>query len=622
MIFYSTFQFQMTERLKNHVVNIASTILFLLCVNNFGIAGDVQDKIYLEDRTDHSGIDFIHYAPRPRWCEIGPSVVGAATNEGLSLVFEEEKEYWRSNNRLLTMDEFANVHLIKMNGSGGAWFDYDLDGDWDLYLVNCQGEDADITNSLYENLGDGKFMKASETGAEDIGEGMSVSVSDYDNDGDSDLFITNYGDFKLFRNNGDKTFSDVSTIAFPDGIKDWWYGGSTWGDYDLDGDLDLYVAGYVDFSRRPQYTSLRFPMDFGGLPNTFYRNNGDGTFTDITPELNILTDASRKSMQVVFHDFNDDGLPDLFVANDTDANGFYLNRGDGTFKIFSGPSGLSTTDGSMGLALGDMNNDGMTDIVYTNYAAEVNTLAYLVDNNSSNDGNLKNAVFIHSFDSPMVHKLSWPNISWGPGLFDMDNDGDLDLFFANGHLNSVSGDNRQSNLLFENDGKGFYKDISNSSGILATGKRIHRSAMFADYDNDGKIDMFITVNGQQIEDGKGNTIFDVNQGRGILLQNRSKTKNNWIKVRLEGVQSNRDGFGTVVNIRSNNMNQKQSLVSGQGYFSNHAQELYFGLGNSDMVDMVEIKWPSGLKQIFNDVSPNQTMHILEGNSNYTKKHRD
>jgi len=622
MIFYSTFQCQMTERLKNHVVNIASTILFLLCVNNFGIAGDVQDKIYLEDRTDHSGIDFIHYAPRPRWCEIGPSVVGAATNEGLNLVFEEEKEYWRSNNRLLTMDEFANVHLIKMNGSGGAWLDYDLDGDWDLYLVNCQGEEAGITNSLYENLGDGKFMKASETGAEDIGEGMSVSVSDYDNDGDSDLFITNYGDFKLFRNNGDKTFSDVSTIAFPDGIKDWWYGGSTWGDYDLDGDLDLYVAGYVDFSRRPQYTSLRFPMDFGGLPNTFYRNNGDGTFTDITPELNILTDASRKSMQVVFHDFNDDGLPDLFVANDTDANGFYLNRGDGTFKIFSGPSGLSTTDGSMGLALGDMNNDGMTDIVYTNYAAEVNTLAYLVDNNSSNDGNLKNAVFIHSFDSPMVHKLSWPNISWGPGLFDMDNDGDLDLFFANGHLNSVSGDNRQSNLLFENDGKGFYKDISNSSGILATGKRIHRSAMFADYDNDGKIDMFITVNGQQIEDGKGNTIFDVNQGRGILLQNRSKTKNNWIKVRLEGVQSNRDGFGTVVNIRSNNMNQKQSLVSGQGYFSNHAQELYFGLGNSDMVDIVEIKWPSGLKQIFNDVSPNQTMHILEGNSNYTKKHRD
>jgi len=608
----------MIEKLIGHMINFVLVILFIFSLKNIGLASEIPVKIYLEDRTDDSGIDFIHYAPRPRWCEIGPSVVGTATNEGLSLVFEEEKEFWRSNNRLLTMDEFANVHLIKMNGSGGAWLDYDLDGDWDLYLVNCQGEEADITNSLYENLGNGKFIKATDTGTEDIGEGMSVSVADYDNDGDSDLFITNYGDFKLFRNNGDKTFSDVSTAAFPEGIKDWWYGGSTWGDYDLDGDLDLYVAGYVDFARRPQYTSLRFPMDFGGLPNTLYRNNGDGTFQNVTPKLNILTDASRKSMQVLFHDFNGDGFPDLFVANDTDANGFYLNRGDGTFKVFSGPSGLSTTDGSMGIALGDMNNDGMTDIVYTNYAAEVNTLAYLIDNNSSNDGKLKNAVFTHSFDSPMVHKLSWPNISWGPGLFDLDNDGDLDLFFANGHLNSVSGDNRQSNLLFENGGKGFYKNISESSGILATGKRIHRSAMFADYDNDGKIDMFVTVNGQQIEDGKGNTIFDPNQGKGILLKNKSRSNNSWVTIRLEGNKSNRDGFGALVTVQTNKTEQRQSLVSGQGYFSNHAKELYFGLGKSKIIDSIEVKWPSGLKQTFKEISPNQTVYILEGDSNYLR----
>jgi len=578
------------------------------------------DGIHLIDKTDYAGIDFIHYAPRPRWCEIGPSVVGAATNEGLSLVFEKEKEYWKSNNRLLTMDEFANVHLIKMNGSGGAWLDYDNDGDWDLYLVNCQGEETEITNSLYENLGNGKFLKANNTGTEDAGEGMSVSVADFDNDGDSDILVTNYGDFKLFRNNGDKTFSDISKIAFPDGINDWWYGGSTWGDYDLDGDLDLYIAGYVDFSRRPQYTSLRFPMDFGGLPNTLFRNEGDGTFKNVTKELNILTDASRKSMQVLFHDFNEDGFPDLFVANDTDANGFYLNRGNGTFKVFSGPSGLSTTDGSMGIAIGDINNDGMEDVVYTNYAAEVNTLAYLIDNSSSNDGILKNAVFIHSFDSPLVHKLSWPKISWGPGLFDMDNDGDLDLFFANGHLNSVSGDNRQTNLLFENDGKGFFKDISNSSGILATGKRIHRSAMFADYDNDGKVDMYVTVNGQQVEDGKGNTIFDKNQGKGLLLQNRSTTENNWIKIRLKGIKSNRDGFGSLIKIKYNEMEQKQSLVSGQGYFSNHAKEIYFGLGRIGKIDTIEIKWPSGISQEFTDVICNQTLYIIEGNRTYSSKY--
>ena len=609
----------MNKELKPYNINILLIVYFIFFENTLIFPNQPKDKIYLEDKTEFSGIDFIHYAPRPRWCEIGPSVVGAATNEGLSLVFEEEKEYWKSNNRLLTMDEFANVHLIKMNGSGGAWLDYDLDGDWDLYLVNCQGEEAGITNLLYENLGNGEFLKKTKTGAEDIGEGMSVSVSDYDNDGDSDLFITNYGNFKLYRNNGDKTFTDVSIFAFPDGIKDWWYGGSTWGDYDLDGDLDLYVAGYVDFSRRPQYTSLRFPMDFGGLPNTMYRNNGNGTFTDITPELNILTDASRKSMQVIFHDFNDDGFPDLFVANDTDANGFYLNRGNGTFKIFSGPSGLSTTDGSMGLTIGDANNDGMIDIVYTNYAAEVNTLAYLIDNNSSNDGVLKNAVFTHSFDSPMVHKLSWPKISWGPGLFDMDNDGDLDLFFANGHLNSVSGDNRQFNLLFENNGKGFYKDISNSSGILATGKRIHRSAMFADYNNDGKMDIYITVNGQQIEDGKGNTIFDENQGKGILFQNKTETKNNWLKIRLEGVDSNRDAYGTMINVQTKRGTYRQSLVSGQGYFSNNAKELCFGLGKINTIDLIEIKWPSGLKQVFKNINPNQTLYITEGKKSYAKK---
>ena len=611
----------MNKRIKNKKRNIFLLFIMKSVLFNIEVISSKGiDGIHLIDKTDYAGIDFIHYAPRPRWCEIGPSVVGAATNEGLSLVFEKEKEYWKSNNRLLTMDEFANVHLIKMNGSGGAWLDYDNDGDWDLYLVNCQGEETEITNSLYENLGNGKFLKANNTGTEDAGEGMSVSVADYDNDGDSDILVTNYGDFKLFRNNGDKTFSDISKIAFPDGINDWWYGGSTWGDYDLDGDLDLYIAGYVDFSRRPQYTSLRFPMDFGGLPNTLFRNEGDGTFKNVTKELNILTDASRKSMQVLFHDFNEDGFPDLFVANDTDANGFYLNRGNGTFKVFSGPSGLSTTDGSMGIAIGDINNDGMEDVVYTNYAAEVNTLAYLIDNSSSNDGILKNAVFIHSFDSPLVHKLSWPKISWGPGLFDMDNDGDLDLFFANGHLNSVSGDNRQTNLLFENDGKGFFKDISNSSGILATGKRIHRSAMFADYDNDGKVDMYVTVNGQQVEDGKGNTIFDKNQGKGLLLQNRSTTENNWIKIRLKGIKSNRDGFGSLIKIKYNEMEQKQSLVSGQGYFSNHAKEIYFGLGRIGKIDTIEIKWPSGIIQEFTDVICNQTLYIIEDNRTYSSKY--
>ena len=598
------------ERIALHCVHIFLTVT-MLSLGPTDIQGQAVSTISLQDRSTAAGIDFVHYAPRPRWCEIGPTVVGSATNEGLSLVFEQENEYWKSNGRLMTMDEFANVHLIKMNGSGGSWLDYDRDGDWDLYLVNCQG-DASITNALFENIGKGKFTRVNDSGAEDDGEGMAVSSADYNNDGYPDLLVTNYGDYKLFQNNGDKTFSNVSATAFPEGIKDLWYGGSAWGDYDNDGDLDLYITGYVDFSRRPKFTSLRFPMDFGGLPNTLFRNNGDGTFSNVTASTGVLDDASRKSMQVLFNDFNEDRLPDLFVTNDTDANGFYLNRGDGTFKPFSGPSGLSTTDGSMGVALGDFNKDGLTDLVYTNYASEVNTLATLVDNRSSNDGQLRNAVFVHDFESPLLHKLTWPKVSWAPGLFDLDNDTDLDLFFANGHLNSVSGDNRQANLLFENDGRGRFTDISEKSGVLATGNRIHRSAIFADYDDDGKVDIFITVNGQQVEDGKGNNIFDPNQGKGILFHNETRSNNNWLKVRLEGTKSNRDGFGATVQLTAGTINYKQSLVSGQGYFSSHAKEIYFGLGSLEIIAKIEVSWPSGIDQTFENIPVNQTVYIVEG----------
>ncbi|MFQ5864113.1 MAG: CRTAC1 family protein [bacterium] len=548
--------------------------------------------IFFENVLEEAGIDFQHYGERHRWCEIGPQVQGIATNEEILVSLFDNPI------------EFANRHLIRMNGSGAAWLDYDNDGDWDLYLVNGAGG-PNVTNALYENNGNGTFTtKRSETGVLDTGEGMAVSTADYNNDGNTDIFVTNFGGFVLYKNNGNSTFSNVTQEAFGESIQDWWYGGSAWGDYNNDGFLDLYVCGYVDLSKRPRDTDLRFPMDFDGFPNTLYRNNGDGTFTDVT-EMAHVGDAYRKSMQALFADFNEDGRPDIFVANDTDPNSLYLNRGDGTFKEFSGPSGTSSTDGSMGIAYGDYHNDGRIDLFISNYTGEADILLSLVDTQSSNDGRVRNAIYAGDFNSPILLKRTWSKVGWGTGFFDFDNDGDLDLFIANGHLNAVSGDNRDENLLFENDGTGVFSDGSTVSGVESTGKRIHRSAIFADYDNDGKVDIYVVNNGERS--------YDASEDRsGVLLRNRSKNKNRWLKVRLQGVKSNRDAYGTKVRITADGRTQIRELVSGVGYFSANAKELYFGLGNSRKVDRLEIRWPSGLVQVLNNIETNQTLLIIEG----------
>lgn len=584
-------------------VTLGFTVLFFLG-NNEAIwtpaaENDLRDHspgIRFENVLDRAGIEFEHYGERHRWCEIGPDVRGVATNEEILVsLFDNPLE-------------FAERHLIRMNGSGIAWLDYDNDGDWDLYLVNGAGG-PNVTNALYKNNGDGTFeVQRANSGVLDTGEGMAVSTADYDNDGDADLFVTNFGGFVLYRNNGDETFSDVTDVAFAGSVRDWWYGGSAWGDYDNDGLLDLYVCGYVDLSKRPRNTDLRFPMDFEGLPNTLFRNNGDGSFTDVTKRAHV-GDAFRKSMQALFADFNDDGRPDIFVANDTDANSLFLNRGDGTFKEFSGPSGTSSTDGSMGIAYGDYNNDGKMDLFISNYTGEADILLMLVDNASSNDGRVRNAIYQSDFDSPILLQRTWGKVGWGTGLFDFDNDGDLDLFIANGHLNAVSGDNRDENLLFENDGTGKFSDCSSTSGILNAGKRIYRGVGFADYDNDGRVDLYVVNNGEKS--------YDAREDRsGVLLRNRSNNGNHWLKVRLRGTKSNRDGYGTKVKITAGSRAQIRELVSGGGYFSANAKELYFGVGKAQKIDRLEVKWPSAATQAFTDITVDQTILLIEGKRTY------
>jgi hypothetical protein len=547
--------------------------------------------IHLSDVRESAGIDFEHYGERHRWCEIGPQVKGIATNEEIPAgLFEDPFE-------------FANRHLIRMNGSGAAWIDVENDGDYDIYLVNGSGG-PETTNALYQNMGDGTFLPRTKAcGVLDAGEGMAVSVADYDNDGFSDMLVMNFGNFVLFHNNGDGTFSDVTAKAFPIGIDEIWYGASSWGDFDSDGFLDVYIAGYVDLSKNNGNEGLRFPMDFKGFPNYLYHNNGDGTFTNIAKEAGVQ-DGFRKTMQVLVSDFNDDNRPDILVGNDTDPNGLYLNRGDGTFKEFSGPSGLSSTDGSMGIAWGDYNNDQMMDLYISNYTGEADLLLTMVDNTSSNDGEVKNAIFMADFESPIIQQTTWPLVGWGTGFVDLDNDTDLDLFVAGGHLNGVSGDNRDFNALFENTGDGKFINSSETSGVRATGKRIHRATIFGDYDNDGKIDFYVVNNGEE-------SYNEDSDRHGVLYHNDSTGNGGWLKVKLQGTKSNRDAFGTKLKLVSGDTIQIREHVSGEGYFSSNAQEVHFGLGDIEKIDALTITWPSGKTQTINDIKPNQVLTLVE-----------
>ena len=554
---------------------------------------NATSAIHVSDVRESAGIDFEHYGERHRWCEIGPQVQGIATNEEIPAgLFEDPFE-------------FANRHLIRMNGSGAAWIDVENDGDYDIYLVNGSGG-PETTNALYLNMGDGSFLPQTKAcGVLDAGEGMAVSVADYDNDGFSDMMVMNFGDFILFHNNGDGTFTDVTSTAFSK-VDEIWYGTSSWGDFDGDGNLDVYIAGYVDLSKNNGNEGLRFPMDFQGFPNYLFHNNGDGTFTDIAKSSGVQ-DGFRKTMQVLVADFNDDSRPDILVGNDTDPNGLYLNNGDGTFKEFSGPSGLSSTDGSMGITWGDYNNDQMMDLYVSNYTGEADLLLTMVDNTSSNDGKTKNAIFMADFDSPIIQQKTWPLVGWGTGFVDLDNDTDLDLFVAGGHLNGVSGDNRDFNVLFENTGDGKFIDSSESSGVLETGKRIHRATIFGDYDNDGKVDFYVVNNGEESYD-------DESDRHGVLYHNDSTSapgSGNWLKVKLQGTKSNRDAFGTKLQLVTGEKTQIREHVSGEGYFSSNAQEVHFGLGKAEQIDSLTITWPSGTVEEIKDIKPNQTITRVE-----------
>jgi len=246
----------------------------------------------------------------------------------------------------------------------------------------------------------------------------------------------------------------------------------------------------------------------------------------------------------------------------------------------------------------------MMDLYISNYTGEADLLLTMVDNTSSNDGKVNNAIFMADFYSPIIQQKTWPLVGWGTGFVDLDNDTDLDLFVAGGHLNGVSGDNRDFNVLFENTGDGKFIDSSEISGVLRTGKRIHRATIFGDYDNDGKVDFYVVNNGEESYDEESDR-------HGVLYHNDSTSNGNWLKVKLQGTTSNRDAFGTKLKLIAGDKTQIREHVSGEGYFSSNAQEVHFGLGDADTVDSITITWPNGKIQTITDIKPNQTLTLVE-----------
>ena len=483
-------------------------------------------------------------------------------------------------------------YIVEYISAGLAMFDYDQDGDVDIYFLNGAPQPGTDrvrvpTNALYRNDGDWKFTDVTaQAGVGDTGHGLGVTVGDYDNDGDPDLYVNNHGPNRLYQNNGDGTFSDATAQAGV-GNGNRVGAGTCFLDYDADGDLDLFVANYVRFRydqhivrTRQGYPIFPSPRDYEPEADTLFRNEGDGTFIDVSRESGIAEKAGP-SMGTVCADYDGDGDTDILVANDVHANFLFQNNGQGRFREVGLLSGFAydqrgAVQGSMGVDCGDFDNDGQLDFHVTSYQDELATLY-----RSS-----RNHVLVDVTTATGLGPGTRLPVTWGNGLVDLDNDGDVDVFIATGHLgeNMEKYDNaaafRTGNVVLENRGDGKFKNVSAAAGDGLRIKESSRGAGFDDLDNDGDLDAVIL-----------NT-----ESTPTLLRNDTDKSNNWIGIRLRGNKSNRDGVGAQVRITANGRQQLQEVHSGRGYQSYFGSRLHFGLGTASRVDEVTIRWVGGKTQ--------------------------
>lgn len=498
--------------------------------------------------------------------------------------------------------------LLDAIGGGVAFLDHDGDGVLDIYLTNASAlEDfppgEEPRDALFRGLGDGTFEDVTEgAGLGDELWTCGVTVADHDGDGDPDIFLTNHGPNRLYSNAGDGTFTDVTEAA---GLGDpGWGTGAAFFDLEGDGDLDLYVANYIDFApgdefARQTYRGIDVAPGPSGLPrpsDRLYRNEGDGTFTDITEESGVGAHRSY-GFQVVAFDVEDDGDVDLLVANDSMANFLWLNDGAGGLSEVALPSMIAFSEvgkaqAGMGIAVGDHDGDGRADVYMTHFSEDYNTLY-------RNDGG---GLFTDVTPAVGLAHPTYMFLAWGCGFFDADNDGDQDIHVANGHIYPQVDEFNfgfsylQANQLFENVGDGRYRDRTTSAGPGFELVEATRGAAHGDFDGDGDLDL----------------LFGNIDGKPRLLRNDTADIGHWLRVHLVGTSGHPDAVGAAVVLMAGGRRQRQVVVSGGSFLSSHAPGLHFGLGSSESVESLEVTWPGGRTEVFTEVPVDAVVTVTEG----------
>ena len=502
-------------------------------------------------------------------------------------------------------------YIVEGGVGGLALFDFDGDGWTDIYFTNgapLKGTTVDVPprDALYRNNGNWTFTDVTvEAGVGDLGFGLGVTVGDYDNDGNPDLYLNNFGPNVLYRNNGDGTFTDMTQQAGV-GNGDKFGAGASFFDMDEDGDLDLYVANYVNFTYENHVPIIvgtnRFhagPLYYKPVPDTLYRNNGDGTFTDVSGPSGIDS-VSGPGMGVVCADFDDDGDVDVYVCNDQAPNFLFQNDGQGKFSEIGLLAGVAhnfrgQATGSMGVDCADYNNDGRLDLLVTNFQSEMPVLYH----------NMGNGIFEDRTNAATITTEIFPHVQWGTGLVDFDNDGNRDIYIACGHFDRIELiDDRTAfkvhNFLLLNTANGKFADVSRKCGTGLAVVESSRGAAFDDLDNDGDIDG-VVLNVETLA---------------TILRNESRNKsdapNHWLQIQLQGTNSNRAGVGARVRVSSGELIQMAEVHSGRGYQSHYGTRLQFGLGNKTLVDRIEVRWPTGVVEVFPKIDANRLVYLKEG----------